>query len=749
MPRRPNTLLRILVPLIAMLTGIVLFVLAIYVNTSRHGRSSGPAAVQPPPTQQDAPDQSRAPPAPAAAPVDQPGAAGPALTGPLSAEVLPALPAPEPTPIGGLTGDEFTMELRPSWIGAGIGSITFARLYDTIHRTVRTRIQAEHPPLAQLQPGDLYVAPMALLGLEIDGQWVGLSEFEEGSSRPRAIWQEVAPGAFRAYIVDATGRRVVQVDRRYVVQRRSYDVVVEQRVRNLVAAPIELKWVQLGPVDLPQDAVTYGGDKRRVRFGYLLSPVADPSAQGYVQGRAFGTLSRQSVLGKRYRREVAPGRYVERYRPTEPVWPNDISRRDQLELVWVGMTNRYFGVAIHPLATAGSVRAEKVLSLAERVDRLVLDTARAEPVLALRLSSPTYRIEPGQELSLDAGLYAGPLSKPLMRRLDAAHERLTSAGLDRLVVYNFGGPCAWCTFSWLTDPLLWLLRALHAVVRDWGIAIMLLVCIVRLVLHPVTKWSQIRMQRFARQMQAIAPKQQKIQERFKDDRRRMQQEIQKLWREEGISPSGLLGCLPMFLQSPIWIALYATLYFAWDLRHQPAFYGVFQAMGGWSFLGDLAEPDHFIPLGRALFSLPFMGPVSAINLLPVLLGVVFWVHQKYLTPPPTAALTPEQQQQQRIMRIISVVMFPVIMYNAPSGLSLYFITNSAIAIVESRRIRAYAEKRDLFAPRPRDRRATGAEGWLARLQRAAEAQRQRRMADRGAVRGGPASPTSRRGSRRR
>ncbi|MEC9374472.1 MAG: YidC/Oxa1 family membrane protein insertase, partial [Planctomycetota bacterium] len=222
------------------------------------------------------------------------------------------------------------------------------------------------------------------------------------------------------------------------------------------------------------------------------------------------------------------------------------------------------------------------------------------------------------------------------------------------------------------------------------------------VLHPVTKRSQIGIQRFSKQMQALAPKQQKLKEKYKDDPKRMQQEMAKLMREEGVSFTGMLGCLPMFLQSPIWIALYAMLYFAFDLRHEEAFYGLFQKItgGAWAFLGDLSAPDRFIDFGRTLFTIPLLGQISSINVLPLLLGVVFYIQQKYLTPPPSAAMTPEQEMQQKIMKVMLVVMFPVFMYNAPSGLTIYFITNSVLGIFESRYIRAHIDQMDLMAKKP-------------------------------------------------
>jgi YidC/Oxa1 family membrane protein insertase len=184
----------------------------------------------------------------------------------------------------------------------------------------------------------------------------------------------------------------------------------------------------------------------------------------------------------------------------------------------------------------------------------------------------------------------------------------------------------------------------------------------------------------------------RIQKKFKDDRKRLQQEQMQLFREHGVNPLQMLGCLPMFLQTPIWIALWAALYFAFDLRQEPAFYGVFQMFGGWAFLGDLAQPDHCFWTFDKPFRL-FVFEVSGINLLPFLLGGIFWVQQKYMTPR-SAAMTPEQETQQKIMRIMMVVLFPVMLYSAPSGLLLYIITSSSVGIMESRFIRRKVDQMD-------------------------------------------------------
>ena len=193
-----------------------------------------------------------------------------------------------------------------------------------------------------------------------------------------------------------------------------------------------------------------------------------------------------------------------------------------------------------------------------------------------------------------------------------------------------------------------------------------------------------------------------MQEKFKDDPKKLQEETGKLWREEGISPAGFLGCLPMVLQMPVWIALYATLYFSVEMRNEHAFYGVFQYLqpakwATWQFLGSLSDPDRLLYFGgRTIVTLPLLGPITSLNVLPILLAIVFFIQQKYLTPPTAATMTPEQEFQTKMMRWLTVFMFPVFMYNAPSGLAIYFICNSTFAILESKYIRSHMDKYDML-----------------------------------------------------
>jgi YidC/Oxa1 family membrane protein insertase len=328
-------------------------------------------------------------------------------------------------------------------------------------------------------------------------------------------------------------------------------------------------------------------------------------------------------------------------------------------------------------------------------------------------SSEAVAVQPGTSAAFDVGVFAGPLERSIL----AGTEPFASLNMQGLILYLMSGCCSWCTFSWLADALVWFLAFLHdRVVFDWGLAIVVLVVVVRGLLHPLTRRSQISMMRVTKQMAAIKPEIDALQKRYKDDPKKLQEETIRLYRERGVNPLGCAGgMLPTFLQMPIWMALYAVLYFAFELRQQPAFFGVFQQFGGWGFLGDLSGQDRFVPLPFSINL--YIMRLEAVNLLPLLMGFVFWLQQKYMAPPPTANMSPEAEQQQKMMKWMMIIVFPLTLYSAPSGLTLYIATSTLVGIYESKRVRREIEGMDLAA-RP------AGKGWMAALMdRAQQAQR--------------------------
>lgn len=724
MPQEKNTAVRILVPLVVTLAGLFV-AYSVWKGTNPPPKT--PASTAPAP---GASAPSPASPSPSSA--DAKPTPGPSATGEAAAK------APLGLSMAEFAGDPLAMTLDPlgsleakdnparmrvefSATGAGIARLRLADHFEHVDKKEQITIQGE-VSTTDAEGRRLVLTPFSALAIAVGVEEIGLAG-EPG----KPVWRQVSrekPGAFEAFVVDAEGRRVLRITRTYRLGSVPYAIDLEQRVENLAGAPVKVRWYQMGPVDLSKDELAYVGDRRRLRFGYLLDAVSDPTRSQVLSSR-YLIPHQQVVMSDKAGN--APASLVQ--------WPNKASEEGKYTLVWGGLSNRYFGAAFMPLIDAGAT--EKAFPWIASVNRAAMyrgPDANGTPEFSvgLRLDSVERTLGPaGTKESwsdFSQGIFAGPLAKADVN----ADPRRKALGLDGLIVYNMGGPCAVCTFDWLTSLLLGLLRFLHdRVWSDWALAIITLVVVVRTILHPVTRWSQIRMTRFGKQMQGIGPKMKVLQERYKDDPKKLQAETARLWREEGISPAGFLGCVPMFLQMPVWIALYATLFFAVELRHEGAFYGLFQAIQPAKspfsgFLADLSEPDRFIHWGQGtkIPLLGFIGPISSLNVLPLLLGVVFFIQQKYLTPPATSTLTPEQEMQQKMMKWMTVFMFPLFMYNAPSGLALYFITNSTIAIFESKYIRSHIDKYERKNP-PGSKKKSG-KGFMARVMEAAEA-RQRAL----------------------
>lgn len=699
---------RIVVPIIvgAIAVAIVAFV-AFSRNVARSNAATAPqsdsAPVETPAASADdaaEPVDDAAASADDAAPETDPVPAGPRpeldglrAVAPAGGMIDPAVPA---VPIGSLDPERHRMEIRFDRAGAGIARIAFADLWETAaarraaadHRRDSTQPAPDESLRYVLMETRRLVNGRLPLGVEvpalapnqvvIDGVAVPLLKQTGPDGLPTggAIWTELEPGAFATEVVNADGERLLRIERRFRLGA-GYDVTLEQRVENLTAATLDIGWWQFGPGDLRVDRTKYM-DRRRFRFGYLIAPERDPS-RSLVFSENDQLLERQKVA-----------------KSDEPtLWPNRHSESSGQELSWFAATNRYFALCVHPFVDASGVGSRSFTDVVERVVHEESFGPESDQPIAIftYLQAPTRAVAPGATRVIDMGVYAGPLDRHVLGQ-DHPYADLNMAALIR---YQMSSMCAFCTFQWLAKALLGFLTLLRThVVFDWGIAIIGLVVVVRTLLHPITKRSQIGMQRFGRQMQKLKPELDKLQKKFPGDQKRIQQEQMRLMREHGINPFQMLGCLPMFLQTPIWIALYAMLYFAFDLRQQPAFFGVFQELtgGSWSFLGDLSAADHFLwefaePRSFLLWNL------TGINALPILMGVIFFIQQKYMTPPPSPSMTEDQIRQQKMMKYIFLFMFPLMLYSAPSGLTLYILTSSSIGILESRYVRNHIDQLDL------------------------------------------------------
>jgi YidC/Oxa1 family membrane protein insertase len=526
------------------------------------------------------------------------------------------------------------------------------------------------------------VPVLAAHSIRINGQDVSLWSGTDASGALLAAWSEVAPGSFQSRVVNDAGQTILEITRRFVLAPNGYDITIEQRIANLTDQQLSVRWTQYGPGDLEIDRSRYI-DRRRFRFGYLLPPADDPQ-RIWVRSDDNDLLIERSTI---FKRSQVGGALEE-----ATLWPNKVSLKREYELSWFGSTNRYFALAVHPLLPDPATSNKALTGVVDRIEAIASGADESTGRLFTNLYSPTIALAPGKTAILDLGTFAGPLDRHLLEEI----EPYKSLAMSGLIVYTMSSTCAICTFQWLAHLLMNFLSVVHAVVGDWGVAIIVLVCVVRALLHPITKKSQINMMRFGKAMAAIKPEMDKLQKKFGSDPKKMQAEQLRLMREHGVNPLGCLSFVTIFLQMPIWIALYAMLYFAYDLRQAPAFWGVFQWISGghWPFLADLSAADHFF----WEFQQPhhfLLWNITGINLLPILMGALFYVQQKYMSPPPSANMTPEQMQTQKIMKVMFVVLMPLMLYSAPSGLTLYIFTSSLIGIWEGRYIRSHIDQLDL------------------------------------------------------
>ncbi|WP_310531423.1 membrane protein insertase YidC [Novosphingobium sp.] len=257
-------------------------------------------------------------------------------------------------------------------------------------------------------------------------------------------------------------------------------------------------------------------------------------------------------------------------------------------------------------------------------------------------------VAPGQSAGTSTRLFAG------------AKEGDVLSAYQKTGIANFSLAIDWGWFRWFEEPIFWLLKKLFSIAGNFGVAIILLTLIVRGIMFPVAQRQFSSMAA----MKAIQPKMKALQERFKDDKQALQQETMKLYKSEGVNPLG--GCLPIFLQIPIFFALYKTLTLAVEMRHQPFVL----------WIKDLSAPDpaHILNLFGVLpFTVPaFLG----IGVLAVLLGVTMWLQFK-LNPS-----SPDPVQQQVFGIMPWLMMF--IMAPFAAGLLIYWITSNLLTIAQQK-----------------------------------------------------------------
>lgn len=303
--------------------------------------------------------------------------------------------------------------------------------------------------------------------------------------------------------------------------------------------------------------------------------------------------------------------------------PKDIEEQDTFngDIHWTGYTDRYFLTAVLPRADG------------EGHLKLFYDNDLAQSRLVWQMD----RIDPGQQGEFPFTYYLGPKSYKVLSQYDNTLKK----------AINFG------FFDILAKPLLITMNFIHDIIPNYGVAIILLTVLIKLIFWPLGTKSYKSMN----EMKKVQPLMMKIREKYKDDKQRMNQEVMALYKTYKVNPAS--GCLPLLVQMPIFFALYRMLYQAIELRHAP--------FVGW--IQDLSGPDRLFHFD---FAIPLMEAPYGIPVLTLIMGASFLLQQK-MTP---TAGDPMQAKMMMLMPVFMTVLF----INFPSGLVLYMLVNNIISM---------------------------------------------------------------------
>ncbi|MFL2809483.1 MAG: membrane protein insertase YidC [bacterium] len=291
------------------------------------------------------------------------------------------------------------------------------------------------------------------------------------------------------------------------------------------------------------------------------------------------------------------------------------------QMKWLGVEDQYFISAAVPMTPIrnGFFRAGAYLSDPQpnvQGERLL------SPYFGVAL--PPTNLQPNLLVESDFRMYYGP----------KADDELLKFGHNLVESHDM-------MLETLAAPLLDLLRMIYGYVGNYGVAIIILTTIVRLVLFPLTFKGMKSMKR----MQQLTPRMKKLQEKYKNNKEKLNKEMMALYRKNRVNPLG--GCLPMLLQLPVFFALYSALSSAVELRHAPFIF----------WISDLSQPD-------------------GLGITPILMGASMYIQQKMT--PQTAMM---DSTQAKVMQMLPFI-FTIFTFTFPSGLTLYWVTSNILSIAQ-------------------------------------------------------------------
>ena len=302
---------------------------------------------------------------------------------------------------------------------------------------------------------------------------------------------------------------------------------------------------------------------------------------------------------------------------------------------WIGITDKYWLVSLVP-------DQQKQMNT-----RFLYNSVRGEDRYQVDMLGEGMSAKPGDTIESKTRLFAG-----------AKEVKLLDAYVDNLGIQKFDLAVDFGWFYFLTKPFFYLLSFLHGLIGNFGVAILVFTVLVKLVVFPLANQSYRSMSK----MKQLQPQITAIRERCGEDKERMNKEMMELYKREKANP--LAGCLPIFIQIPIFFALYKVLFVTIEMRHAPFF--------GW--VHDLSAPDP-TTIFNLFGLLPFTPPTFfMIGVWPLLMGFTMWFQQKLNPAPPDPV-------QQKVFAALPFV-FTFMLAAFPAGLVIYWAWNNLLSIAQ-------------------------------------------------------------------
>ena len=540
----------------------------------------------------------------------------------------------------------FALELDSK--GASVRKATFSKFDDRDYKNPQ--------PLEILKPveltgigeimslsskGVVFVDHKLLLPLD-ELHWKSLGiEKEFDSSSEKA--------SFEAIIKDNdTNTAVLKITKTFRVKPDSYMIDCKVHIENLSVTNQKVRFNMSGPVGMDREAVRM--DMRKIIGGFL-------GPEGQIKSEAIDAKKLKKAVTTDDRNLVKNGD----------------------GFLWAATVNKYFAAIVVPIPDEGKSFCDWMPSRQGYFYNPDGDTkaSSGDETIGLNLKiNPVILTSAGLADSTkeyDFQIFIGPKDKQLFDK-NETYKRL---GFMHTITF-LGCCCPKAIINPLAFVVLGAMEWLHDFIPNYGVVIMILVLVVRLLMHPVTKKSQVSMGK----MSKLAPQMEEIKKKYANNKVELNRHTMALYREHGASP--VMSMIPMMLQMPIWIALYSAIYTSISLRGA-AFLPV--------WITDLSAPDALFRF--ATVTIPIVGwKISSFNLLPIMMGVAMYFQQKMMPKQASAGTNPQIAQQQKMMMIMMPLMFPLLLYNAPSGLNLYIMTSTFAGVIEQHVIRKHIREKE-------------------------------------------------------